>query len=67
LAASVEFIGVNADDLLLRGIDLSQALLFEDTQLAEAVHPILRVPGANNLAIFEFMDVDNLNVHFPVL
>jgi hypothetical protein len=31
-------------------------------QLPQAGHPILGVPSANDLAIFDFVDVDGLNL-----
>src|SRR5438046_2537332 len=43
------------------------SLLFENTQLPETAHPILVVPGSDDLPIFELVDIDNLNVHLPVL
>ena len=49
--------------ILLNGL----GLLIENPQLTKTGHPILCVPGANNFAVFEFVDIDNLNVHFPVL
>src|SRR6266705_797916 len=42
-------------------------LFLENTQLTKAAHPILGVPGSNNFPVFEFVDIDNLDVHLPVL
>ncbi len=39
----------------------------EDTQLTETGHPVLRMPGSNDLPVFDFVNIDNLDAHGPVL
>src|SRR5437588_5154533 len=42
-------------------------LLFENTELMEARHPVFRVPCAHDLAVSELVDVDRLDAHPALL
>src|SRR3954469_21608992 len=42
-------------------------LLLENTELMEARHPVFRVPGAHDLAVLQFVDVDRLDAHPAML
>jgi hypothetical protein len=48
-------------------VEQGLGLLLENTRLTKTGHPILCVPRTNNFPVFEFVDIDNLNVHFSVL
>ena len=42
-------------------------LLLERAQLVERGQPILAVPGADDLSVLEFVNVDGLDGHIPIL
>jgi hypothetical protein len=42
-------------------------LLLEHAELTQSTHPILGVPGLHNLAVFDLMDVDDLDVDLAAL
>src|SRR5260221_14339544 len=44
-----------------------QFLFIERAKLVERGQPVLAVPGPDDLSIPEFVDVDGLDGHFPVL
>ena len=43
------------------------SLLLECTHLMECRQPVLAVPSSDNPSVLEFMDIDGLDGHFPVL
>ena len=46
---------------------LSLGLLIEHSQLVEARQPVLGVPGSDDPVVFDFMDINCLNCHVPIL
>ena len=42
-------------------------LFLENSQLVKAAHPILGVPGSNYFPVLEFVNVDRLDTHLPIL
>src|SRR5882672_4701665 len=43
------------------------SLLLERTHLVECRQPVLAVPSPDNPSVLEFMDINGLDGHFPVL